>query len=103
MSTPVVVNIPHRLGKEEAVRRLKAGLSSARAEYNHLLKVEEEIWEGDKLRFRVGALGLHPSGEIVVAQDHVVLTVTLPWLLAKFAQGIQHAVTRKGTLLLEKK
>ena len=26
MSEPLVVSIPHRLGKEEALRRLKAGL-----------------------------------------------------------------------------
>ena len=26
MSKPLIVSIPHRLGKEEALRRLKAGL-----------------------------------------------------------------------------
>src|ERR1700685_3616062 len=29
MSAPLVVSIPHRLGREEAVRRLKAGLTRA--------------------------------------------------------------------------
>ena len=33
----------------------------------------------------------------------VVLTVTLPWLLSKFAGAIQGAVTKQGTLMLEKK
>ena len=27
MTTPLTVSVPHRLGKEEAVRRLKGGMS----------------------------------------------------------------------------
>ena len=30
MSAPLVVSIPHRLGREEATRRLKAGLDAGR-------------------------------------------------------------------------
>jgi hypothetical protein len=103
MSQPVVVSIPHRHGKDEAVRRLKAGLGSARAHYSHILNVQEETWNGDTLHFRASALGQQASGEIAVADDHVVLTVTLPWLLSKFAQAIQGTVRKQGTLLLEKK
>ncbi len=32
MTAPLVVSIPHRLGKQEAVRRLKNGLGQARTE-----------------------------------------------------------------------
>ncbi len=103
MSKPVVVTIPHRHGKEEAIRRLRAGIGSARAHYSHLLAVQEETWVGDTLQFRVSALGQQAAGEIAVADDHVVLTVTLPWLLSKFAQAVQGAVKKQGTLMLEKK
>jgi hypothetical protein len=33
----------------------------------------------------------------------VRLTVTLPWLLARFAQAVQRVVGSGGTLMLEKK
>jgi len=33
MSAPLVVSLPHRLGKPEALRRLKDGLGNARANY----------------------------------------------------------------------
>ena len=46
MSKPLVVSIPHHLGKDEAVRRLKSGLGSARTNFGHLLTVEEETWTG---------------------------------------------------------
>ena len=31
MTTPLIVSIPHRLGREEATRRLKSGLARAAA------------------------------------------------------------------------
>jgi len=103
MSKPLVVSIPHRLGKDEAARRLKSGLSKAQASYSHLFTVHEETWTGDHLQFRVSALGQTASGTIDVADDHVNLQVFLPWLLSKLAEAIQPLVRKEGTLMLEKK
>jgi Putative polyhydroxyalkanoic acid system protein (PHA_gran_rgn) len=103
MSAPFVISIPHRLGKDEAVRRLKAGLGSASSNYAHLFAVEEEIWTGEHLQFRIRALGQVASGSIDVADGYVTLQVFLPWLLAKIAAAIQPLVRKEGTLLLEKK
>ena len=52
MSAPLVVSIPHRLGREEATRRLKGGLSRAAASVP-VLSVDEERWDGDRMLFRV--------------------------------------------------
>ncbi len=86
MSAPLVVSIPHRLGREEASRRLKAGLTRA-ASSIPVLKVDEERWEENRMIFRVRALGQAASGHLDVADDHVRLEVTLPWLLQRFAQA----------------
>jgi len=37
LSKPLIVSIPHRLGREEATRRLKSGLTAARTNYSALL------------------------------------------------------------------
>ena len=103
MSQPLIVSIPHRLGKDEAVRRLKSGLGNVRANYSHLFAVQEETWTGDHLQFRVSALGQAASGSIDVLDDCVNLVVHLPWLLARIAAAIQPLVRKEGTLLLEKK
>lgn len=103
MSKPLVVSIPHRLGKEEAVRRLKEGLGGARSNFSHLFTVQEETWTGDHVQFRISALGQAVSGGIDVAEDHVHLEVFLPWLLAKLAEKIQPLIRREGSLMLEKK
>ena len=102
MSAPLVVSIPHRLGREEAMRRLKAGLTRA-ASSIPVLQVDEESWEGDRMIFRVRALGQAASGHIDVADDHVRLEVTLPWLLQRFAEVAQVAIKNRGNLLLTKR
>ncbi len=103
MSKPLVVTIPHRLGKEEAVRRLKSGLGTVRTNWSHVFAIQEETWSGDHLQFQVSALGQSAHGSIDVRDDHVNLVVFLPWLLAKLAAAIQPLVRKEGTLMLEKK
>jgi putative polyhydroxyalkanoic acid system protein len=102
MAQPLVVSIPHRLGQAEALRRLQGGLTRAAAQFP-ALQVDEETWSGERMDFRVRALGQAASGHINVADDHVRLEVTLPWLLQKFAQVAQAVIQARGHLLLEKK
>jgi hypothetical protein len=103
MSKPLVLSISHSLGKAEAVRRLKSGLGSVPATFHHVLTVQEEVWTGDHLQFRVSALGQVASGTIDVADDHVRLTVALPWLLAQLAEKMQPLIRSQGRLMLDKK
>ena len=101
MSEPLVVKLPHKLGKEEALRRIKAALGKASSSFP-MLVVEEEAWSGDRMTFRVRALGQLAAGSVDVADDHVQLEVTLPWLLHKFAQVVQQTIAGRGRILLEK-
>jgi putative polyhydroxyalkanoic acid system protein len=102
MSAPLVVSIPHRLGKDEATRRLKNGLTRAAANVP-MLKVDEERWDGDQMIFRVRALGQAASGRIDVGDQDVRVEVVLPWLLQRFAEVAQTAIRNRGQLLLTKK
>jgi Putative polyhydroxyalkanoic acid system protein (PHA_gran_rgn) len=103
MSKPLVVSIPHRLGKEEALRRLQSGLHGAAASFGHLFAIDEANWAGDHLQFRVHSLGQTVNGTIDVAEDYVRLEVLLPWLLAMLAEALLPAIRKEGALLLEKK
>jgi hypothetical protein len=99
---PLTVTIPHRLGKEEALRRVKPALSKASSTFP-MLAVEEEQWSGDRMSFRVRALGQVAAGNVEVREDEVRLDVTLPWLLHRFAQAVQKTIAARGRILLEKK
>ena len=101
MSAPLVVSIPHRLGRDEAVRRLKTGLGRAAASIP-VMQVEEESWSGDTLAFRVRALGQVATGQVDVGDDQVRVEVVLPWLLQRFAEMAQATIRKRGQLLLTK-
>ena len=103
MSKPIFVSIPHHLGKDEAVRRLKSGLNTLRASYGHLFKMEEESWTDNRLQIRVSAMAQVVSGTVEVLDDHVNLEVLLPWLLAALAEKIQPLIRKEGALMLDKK
>ena len=103
MRETITVSIPHRLGKDEALRRIKKGITEARTTFASLLTIQEESWNGDTLTFRVSALAQVSAGTIAVAENHVKLDVELPWLLAKLAKAITPAIQKEGTLMLEKK
>ena len=102
MPAPLIVSIPHHLGREEAARRLKEGLTRVSSGVP-VLQVDEARWEGDRMIFRVSALGQLASGQVDVADDHVRVEVTLPLLLQRFAEIAQAAIRNRGNLLLTKK
>lgn len=103
MAKPLVVSIPHDLGKEEAVRRLKGGLGRLRAGFGNSVSVVEETWTGDHLDFSWRVLGQSASGGLDVAEDHVRIEVQLPWLLAKLGEKLTGTIRQHGQILLEKK
>jgi hypothetical protein len=103
MPPPLMISIPHRVGKDEATRRIKSGIASAKEKFGQLFTIERETWTGNHLDFTFKALGQEASGSIDVAEDHARLEVMLPWPLAHIASAIQRTVQQQGTRLLEKK
>ena len=99
---PVVVTISHSLGKQEVLRRLRPALGHS-AKTFPLLSIEQEIWDGDRMDFRVRAMGQTIAGNVIVGDADVRLELQLPWLLAKFAQAVQTTITKRAQILLEKK
>src|SRR3954454_1191541 len=99
MTAPLVVSIPHSLGREDAMRRLKTGLSRA-ATSVPMLSVDEERWEDNRMIFRVRAMGQAAGGYVDVAEDYVRVEVVLPWLLQRFAEAAQAMIRSRGDRLL---
>ncbi len=103
MTKPLVVSIPHQLGAAEAQRRLRTGIDQLKEQYAGKFAVLDNRWTGQHLDFRVSAIGQTVTGKIDVAEDHVMLAVELPWMLAMLARKAQGLIENKGQLLLEKK
>ena len=103
MSKPVIVSIPHRLGREEAVRRIRGGFECARSQFAGILNISQHAWSGDRLTFQASAFSQRAAGTIDVLDDSVRIEVTLPWLLASIAEKLAPAIRRESVLMLEKK
>ena len=103
MSETVTVIVGHRLGKVEAVRRLREGFARTSGHLGPMIAMEQETWEGDTLRFRMRALGQTAAASIEVLEDALRIEVSLPWLLAKAVKRLLPILRKQATLLLEKK
>jgi len=102
-SNTLSVSIPHSLGKEEALKRIKSGLGQAEAQFSALFTIQEQIWTDNRLQFQIQAVGQPIRGTIEVEDASVRLDVVLPWLLARIANSIRQVVQKQGPRLLEKK
>ena len=103
MSKPLIVSIPHSLGKAEATRRLQGGVGQLKSQLGDKVATIEEQWAGDRMSFRVGAMGQTVTGHLDVMEDSVRVEVQLPWMLAMMAEKAKGYIQKQGTLMLEKK
>jgi putative polyhydroxyalkanoic acid system protein len=102
MAEPVVVTIPHQLGKEEATRRLKKGFGDIHQTFGQKFAVIKDSWHGDRLDFSASLLGQTTTGTVDVGESSVRLEVKLPWMLALLANKAKAIVQKQGQLMLEK-
>jgi hypothetical protein len=101
MQQPIQVDLPHKLGRDEARRRIA----------NNIHKLKEHIpggashidskWTGDELDLTVHALGQAVEARIGVEETRVRVRVMLPGMLAMFAAPIEAMLQKKGNVLLE--
>ncbi|EWY40441.1 polyhydroxyalkanoic acid synthase [Skermanella stibiiresistens SB22] len=102
MPKPVVVTIPHQLGREEARRRLQDGMGQVRSQLSGVGATVEDHWSDNQMAFDVAVLAQTISGRVDVMDDMVRLEVDLPWVLAMIAEKITGRIAKQGTLLLTK-
>ena len=102
MSQPLVVSIPHRLGREEAKRRLDSGISRIRPELASLVSAFDYSWDQDRVNFRAVAMWQTITGAIEVLDDVVRIEIDLPWMMRLLADTVTKQVRGRGLAMLEK-
>jgi len=97
---PIVVAIPHSLGKAEASRRIKARIDDSRTRDAARFKVAEENWDGDRLSFRIALLGLPVTGTIDIGDDQARAEVKLSWYQSHMLKPAEAFIREEGAKLL---
>lgn len=100
MNQPVDIDIPHKLGREEAKRRMTAGFGKI-TDYIPGSSVTQHQWDGDTLTFTLEALGQRIGARMDVFDDKVRALFDLPPMLAMFAGKVRDQLAKGGQKLLE--
>jgi putative polyhydroxyalkanoate system protein len=100
MSKPVVVNIPHELGRAEARRRIDEGVGRLTSQIGAVGELKQE-WTGDTLAFSLQAIGQTVTGTIEILEREVRLEVHLPGIFAMIAGKVKGRLREQGQILLE--
>ena len=100
MNKPIVINLPHKLGKEEAKRRMRKGVGKLGDQIPGGGDVESS-WEEDRLNIRIKAMGQEVSGHIDAEESNVRLELMLPAFLGLFAGKVEGLLRNRAAAALE--
>ena len=100
MASPIKVDLPHRLGAEEARRRIDGGIGNLKNFIPGAADVRS-AWNGDRLGLQIAMMGQEVNAQIDVREAFVRVELLLPPALAFFGKAIEAGIRRKGTELLE--
>ena len=103
MAQPIDVDLPHKLGKDEAKSRIGGNIHKLRDHIPGGGNVTSR-WEGDTLKLSIAAMGDAINADLTVYDNRVHCHFELPGLLGMFAQPIAAMLKAKGSdILLEDK
>ena len=104
MQRPIDVDIPHKLGRDEAHRRIAGNIHKLRDHIPGGASHVDANWTGDRLNLTIHAMGQAVEALIDVEEANVHCHIQLPGMLALFAGPIEQMMKLKGSdLLLEDK
>jgi hypothetical protein len=102
MSNPIVVDLPHKLGAQEARRRIERNTDRLTDHIPGGASVGSR-WTGDRLDLDIDAMGQKVAARIDIQETIVRMTVTLPPGLAFFGGMIEPLIRSQGAAMLEDK
>ena len=104
MQRPIDVDLPHKLGREEARRRIATNIHQLKDHIPGGASHIQTSWAGDRLDLTVHAMGQAVEAVIDVDETKVHCRIQLPGMLALFAAPIEAMLkNRGGDLLLDDK
>jgi hypothetical protein len=101
MNNATIIELPHRLGKEEARRRMKSRIGELPSHIPGGVADVSASWPGeDRMALDVKALGQSVSATLDVEETVIRVALVLPPMLGLFAGKIADIVRQRGSTLL---
>lgn len=87
--------VEHKLGQEEAVRRLKERGEFVERAMGEQVGDLKQQWEGNRLSFGFTAMGMRIEGTAQVEESRVELNTQLPLMAMMFKGAIEQRVRKE--------
>jgi hypothetical protein len=89
------VNIPHRLGQEEALRRMMAKADFLQKTYGAQASQSEQAWTDNVLDFKIQAMGFKINGNVTVVESEIRLSAELPMMAMAFKSVAERRIRQE--------
>lgn len=86
------ITVPHALGADEAVARLKSLFEKIKERHADKVSNLEESWDGNRLSYGFSTYGFNIKGDLNIEPDAVVVNGSLPFAAMMFKGKIEQAV-----------
>ena len=96
----LIVSVSHRHSQDEALRRIRATIAQARAQYADEIDDLRESWSGYVGAFQISAMSQQASGAVTVNPSDVTVQITLPFLALVFKPMIESGMRDELTRIL---
>ncbi len=96
----IKISLPHKLPKEEALKRIKSLLSKVKIEFSEAVSDLKESWDGNTGKFSFSAKGFSISGTLVVNEALVQLDGKIPFAVSFFKKKIEAVIETEARKVL---
>jgi len=86
------VEVPHTLGREQAIERLKGFLNRVAEHYKDQVSQLDGQWKDNVMSFQLKTFGLTLTGDLVVEDDRARIDGQLPFAAVAFRGKIQESI-----------
>ena len=95
------VHVPHTLGQQEALNRIKNILASAKEQHGDRISDLQEHWTNDGGTFSFRAMGFKISGNLKVTDHDVTIVGEYPFAAIPFKGTIEATLRERAERLLK--
>ncbi len=82
-------NMPHTLGQEEAIRRIRERFHAMAETYQGQIQGLRQEWDGSAMTFAFRAMGVSVAGTVAVETAEVKVVTELPLMAVMFKGAIE--------------
>jgi hypothetical protein len=96
----IEMSIPHSIGKEEALNRIKSLLGNVQSKFSGQLKDVQEDWNDNEGSFSFSVMNMPVSGKLTVNNNDVALNGKLPLAATLFQGKIKEVIMEEAKKVL---